>query len=174
MNLLSLDLKRLVILDALLDEAHVSRGTDRLGLSPPAASAALQRCRHPFRDELLERGRGTMRLTEKAESLRAPLKSVLVGVTELVDSPEHSLAEIRQRLRIVMADFPALLVTGPLLRALADTAPGIDLVIQPWHGAGATKTALVQGSSDLAVAVLRPCRTCPFSWVSGWDARRSR
>ena len=153
MNLRSLDLNLLVILDALLDEAHVSRAADRLGLSQPAASAALQRCRHVFRDELLERGRGTMRLTEKAQSLRAPLKSVLAGVTDLVDPPEQSLAEIRQRLRLVMADFPALLVTGPLLRALADTAPGIDLVIQPWHGAGAAKTALVEGSSDLAVSV---------------------
>ncbi|WP_201273047.1 helix-turn-helix domain-containing protein [Sinorhizobium meliloti] len=72
MNLRSLDLNLLVVLDALLDEAHVSRAADRLGLSQPAASAALQRCRHLFRDELLERGRGTMRLTSRAEALRAP------------------------------------------------------------------------------------------------------
>jgi DNA-binding transcriptional LysR family regulator len=78
------------------------------------------------------------------------LKSVLPGVTALVDPPEQSLAEIRQRLRLVMADYPGLLVTVPLLRALVSTAPGIDLVIQPWHGAGAAKTALVEGSSDLA------------------------
>lgn len=56
MNLRSLDLNLLVVLDALLGEAHVSRAADRLGLSQPAASAALQRCRHLFRDELLERG----------------------------------------------------------------------------------------------------------------------
>lgn len=153
MNLRSLDLNLLVILDALLDEAHVSRAADRLGLSQPAASAALQRCRHLFRDELLERGRGTMRLTAKAESLRAPLKSLLEGVTDLIDPPELPLAQIRQCLRIVMADYPALFVTGPLQRALADTAPGIDLVIQPWHGAAAAKAALVEGSTDLAISV---------------------
>jgi DNA-binding transcriptional LysR family regulator len=153
MNLRSLDLNLLVILDALLDEAHVSRAADRLGLSQPAASAALQRCRHLFRDELLVRGRGTMRLTEKAESLRAPLKSVLAGVIDLVDPPEQPLADIRQRLRLVMADYPAIFVTGPLHRALADTAPGIDLVIQPWHGAGAAKAALLEGSTDLALSV---------------------
>lgn len=153
MNLRTLDLNLLVILDALLDEAHVSRAADRLGLSQPAASAALQRCRHLFRDDLLVRGRGTMRLTEKAQALRAPLKSVLAGVTDLVDPPEQPLAEIRQRLRLVMADHPALVAVGPLLRALADTAPGIDLVIQPWRGADAAKAALVEGGSDLAVSV---------------------
>ena len=43
MNLRSLDLNLLVVLDALLDEAHVSRAADRVGLSQPATSAALQR-----------------------------------------------------------------------------------------------------------------------------------
>lgn len=153
MNLRGLDLNLLVVLDALLDEAHVSRAADRLNLSQPAASAALQRCRHLFRDELLQRGRGTMRLTAKAASLRAPLKSLLAGVADLVDPPELPLADIRQCLRIAMADYPALFVVGPLQRALAETAPGIDLVIQPWHGAGAARAALVEGSTDLAISV---------------------
>ncbi|TGN67935.1 LysR family transcriptional regulator [Paracoccus liaowanqingii] len=153
MNLRALDLNLLVILDALLDEAHVSRAADRLGLSQPAASAALQRCRHLFRDELLGRGRGTMRLTAKAQALRAPLKSLLAGVTDLVDPPELPLDQIRQCLRISMADYPALFVTGPLQRALTETARGIDLVIQPWHGAGAAKAALMDGSTDIAISV---------------------
>ncbi len=67
MNLRSVDLNLLVVLDALLDEAHVSRAADRLGLSQPAASSALERCRHLFNDPLLERGKGMMRLTPKAE-----------------------------------------------------------------------------------------------------------
>ncbi|AGT10996.1 LysR family transcriptional regulator [Paracoccus aminophilus] len=154
MNLRSLDLNLLVILDALLDEAHVSRAADRLGLSQPATSAALQRCRHLFYDELLERGRGTMRLTARAESLRAALKSLLAGVGDLIDPPEVPLAEIRQTLRIAMADYPALFVTGPLQCALAGTAPGLDLVIQPWLGGEAARAALVDGTTDIAISVL--------------------
>ncbi|WP_277024561.1 LysR substrate-binding domain-containing protein [Paracoccus hibiscisoli] len=92
-------------------------------------------------------------MTAKAESLRAPLKSLLAGVTDLVDPSELPLAEIRQSLRISMADYPALFVTCPLQRALAETAPGIDLVIQPWHGAGAAKPALMDGSTDIAISV---------------------
>lgn len=153
MNLRSLDLNLLVILDALLDEAHVSRAADRLNLSQPAASAALQRCRHLFRDDLLERGRGTMRLTAKAESLRAPLKSLLAGIGDLVDPIEPSLADLRQTLRISMADLPALLVTGPLLHELQRTAPGIDLIVQTWHGAEAATSALIAGTTDIAISV---------------------
>lgn len=156
MNLRSLDLNLLVILDALLDEAHVSRAADRIGLSQPAASAALQRCRHLFRDDLLERGRGTMRLTPKAEALRAPLKSLLVDVIDLVDPPEIPLCDLRQTLRITMADYPALLVIAPLQGKLRHSAPGIDLVIQPWHGADAARMALVNGTSDLAISVFPP------------------
>jgi DNA-binding transcriptional LysR family regulator len=86
-----------------------------------------------FRDELLERGRGTMYPTPKAEALRAPLKSLLANLVELVDSSEVPLAEIRQTLRIATADHPALFVIGPLQQELQNSAPGIDLVIQPWH-----------------------------------------
>ncbi|WP_235962690.1 LysR family transcriptional regulator [Jannaschia marina] len=41
MNLRSVDLNLLVVLDALLEEAHVSRAAARLNLSQPAVSAAL-------------------------------------------------------------------------------------------------------------------------------------
>lgn len=156
MNLRSLDLNLLVVLDALLDEAHVSRAADRVGLSQPAASAALQRCRHLFRDELLERGRGTMRLTPKAEALRAPLKSLLAGVVDLVDPPNVPLSEIRQTLRVTMADYPALLVIAPMQQELQHSAPGVDLVVQPWHGADAARLRLMDGTADLAVSVFPP------------------
>lgn len=94
-----------------------------------------------------------MRLTPKAVSLRASLKSLLANVTDLVDPPNASLVDIRQTLRISMADYPALFVIGPLLENLQVTAPGIDLVIQPWHGADAAKAALVDGTTDIAISV---------------------
>lgn len=153
MNLRTLDLNLLVILDALLDEAHVSRAADRLNLTQPAVSNALQRCRAVFGDALLERGRGTMRRTARAEALRAPLKTLLSNVVALVDPPQVSLASIRQTIKICTADYPAIFVIKPLLQALTVDAPGIDIVVQPWHGASAAREALVSGASDLAVSV---------------------
>lgn len=153
MNLRTLDLNLLVVLDALLDEAHVTRASDRLCMSQSATSAALARCRSLFNDPLLERGRGTMRLTSYAQTLRAPLKSLLGNVVELINPPSLPLNQIQQTLRITMADYPALFVIGPLMQTLQASAPGINLVIQAWAGADSAKTALLNGSTDIAVSV---------------------
>jgi len=153
MNLRSVDLNLLVVLDALLDEGHVGRAADRIGLSQPAASAALQRCRHLFRDELLKRGRGTMHRTAKAEALRAPLKALLASTVDLIDPPEMPLAEMEATIRLAMADVPALVAIEPLLAELSASAPGIDIIIQPWQGADAAEHALMAGSTDIAVSV---------------------
>ncbi|PZW50330.1 DNA-binding transcriptional LysR family regulator [Humitalea rosea] len=152
-NLRAVDLNLLVVLDALLDEAHVTRAADRLGLSQPATSSALDRCRHLFADPLLERGRGVMRRTARAEALRAPLKTLLGQMAAVLDPPVLDLAQLRQSIRITMADHPAVAVLGDLLPRLAATAPGLDLVIQPWHGAAAALEALAKGQSDLALSV---------------------
>lgn len=90
-----------------------------------------------------------MRLTAKAETLRAPLKSVLADIVHLVDPPEVPLAHIRA----TMADYPAALLAVGLQAALARSAPEIDLVIQPWRGGQEARLALIDGSSDLALSV---------------------
>ena len=156
MNLRGIDLNLLVILDVLLDEAHVSRAAARLGLSQPATSSALDRCRHLFSDPLLERGRGGMRLTPKAQALREPLKQALASIITILDPPEVALADIKQSVRIVMADHPAVVVTRTLFGTLGRTAPGIDLVIMPWHGAADVTERLTRGDVDLAISVLPP------------------
>ncbi|MEK1852163.1 MAG: LysR family transcriptional regulator [Phyllobacterium sp.] len=153
MNLRSVDLNLLVVLDALLDEAHVSRAADRLGLSQPATSSALERCRQLFNDPLLERGRGMMRLTPKAESLRVPIKNLLAGVEAVLDPPATDLATLHQTVRIVMADHPAVVIVGALHQELAKSAPGIDLVILSWHGADDALDGLAKGTIDLAASV---------------------
>ena len=153
MNLRGVDLNLLVVLDALLEEAHVSRAADRLGLSQPATSSALDRCRHLFEDRLLDRAAGGMRLTPKAEALRPRLKDALAGIVDVLAPPAVPLADLRQTVRLLMADNLAALLLGPLLGALARRAPGIDLVIQPWQGAAAAQEALARGTLDLAASV---------------------
>lgn len=153
MNLRSIDFNLLVILDALLDEAHVSRAAERVGLSQPAASGALDRCRHLFGDRLLERGRGTMVLTPKAQSLQQPIKDLLAQMTALIDPPAPDLMTLRQTVRVISADLPTALLAGPLHEQLAKTAPGITLAIMPWHGAQEALDDLARGSTDLAISV---------------------
>ncbi|WP_417270982.1 LysR substrate-binding domain-containing protein [Celeribacter sp.] len=153
MNLRSIDLNLLVVLDALLDEAHVSRAAHRLNLSQPAVSNALQRCRDLFDDPLLERGRGAMRRTARAEALRGPLKSILSELIDLVDPPETPLNRLRQTVRLTMADDPTFLIAGPLLTALQSSAPGLTPIFQPWNGSAAAERDLLNGETDIAVSV---------------------
>ncbi len=153
MNLRSVDLNLLVILDALLDEAHVSRAAARLGLTQPAVSAALMRLRGLFGDALLERGRGVMRPTPRAQALRGPLKALLAGVHDLVDPPDIPLAQIRQAIRFIVTDHVAALLLPPLLGRLGETAPGIDLILLPWGGGDSARAELLRGDADLALSV---------------------
>ncbi|QGZ38777.1 DNA-binding transcriptional LysR family regulator [Pseudoduganella flava] len=154
MNLRSLDLNLLVILDALLDEAHVTRAATRLALSQPATSSALERCRHLFGDRLLERGAGgRMRLTPKAQALREPLRRALAAVTDVVGPAQADLATLRQTVRIVMADLPAALVAAPLYAGLQATAPGIRPVLLPWRSEAEALRMLENDTADIAVSV---------------------
>ncbi len=93
-SLRGVDLNLLVILDALIDEAHVSRAAARLGLSQPATSAALDRCRRLFNDPLLKRSNNGMRLTARAEALRVPLRDLLAGVSDVVGREEPDVATV--------------------------------------------------------------------------------
>lgn len=154
MNLRSTDLNLLVVLDALLDEAHVSRAAERVGLSQPAASSALDRCRHLFNDRLLERGGGQMRPTARAQSLQQPIKDLLAQMTALLDPPQPDLATLQQIVRVVTAELPPALLAGGLYSELARTAPGITLALMPWRGAPEALDGLARGHADLAVSVI--------------------
>jgi len=66
MNLRSIDLNLLVALDALLTVRHVTKASERVGLSQPAMSNALSRLRGMFDDELLVRTATGMKATPRA------------------------------------------------------------------------------------------------------------
>jgi len=156
-DLRSVDLNLLVVLDALLDEAHVTRAAARLGLSQPAASSALDRLRHLFNDPLLERGgRGGMRPTPAAEALRPSLKAALASVKAVLRAPAPDLGSVRRTVRLLMADALAVEAVAGLRRRLSETAPGVDLAVLPWRGAEEAVAQLARGEVELVASVLPP------------------
>ncbi|MCM5681214.1 LysR substrate-binding domain-containing protein [Schlegelella sp. S2-27] len=153
MNLRALDLNLLVVLHALLEEGHVTRAARRLGLSQPATSSALERCRHVFSDMLLEKVGSRMQLTPKAQALRDPLARALEAVHAVVDVRPRELRELQQVVRLSMADHPAVMLLGALHAELQAGAPRLDLVVLPWRGAADALQRLEGGEADLAVSV---------------------
>ena len=85
-HLANLDLNLLVALRELLRERSVTRAAERLGVTQPAASAALSRLRRHFGDELLVRDRGEYTLTplgaQLAEQADVADRSGYTGVIE--------------------------------------------------------------------------------------------
>ena len=85
-HLANLDLNLLVALRELLRERSVTRAAERLGVTQPAASAALSRLRRHFGDELLIRDRGEYTLT----ALGAPAEQALWWHRQYEDDTAHA------------------------------------------------------------------------------------
>ena len=101
-----LDLNLLVALDHLLELQSVSVAADRMHMSQSAMSNALTRLRTYFDDPLLVQVGRKMVLTPRAESMRAPVRDILVRVeatieTDPVFRPEDSDREFS----ILLSDY---------------------------------------------------------------------
>ena len=152
MKLRDVDLNLLVIVDALLDEAHVGRAAERLGLSQPAASNALARARALFDDPLLVRAPSGLRRTPRADAMREPLRAALADLAVIVSAGPPALSDLRGAVRLVASDIPAAALGAALTMELAKRAPGIDLIFHPWH-VGDEVERLERGEVDLVVTV---------------------
>lgn len=153
MNLRSVDLNLLVVLDAILAEAHVSRAAQRLGLSQPAASAALDRCRHLFSDPLLRRQQHGMQLTPRAVQLQPQIRQLLQQLQHILTAEQNDVASLQQDIRLICAELPPQQLLLPLYQLLNQHAPGVRLILLPWHGADQAREALLRGEADLALSV---------------------
>ncbi|MBB1593069.1 LysR family transcriptional regulator [Achromobacter sp. UMC46] len=151
-NLRAVDLNLLVVLDALLQERHLTRAAGRLHLSQPAVSHALGRLRTLLGDPLFERARGGLRPTPYALTLDEPLREVLAQLRRLLSGVVFDPATSRRVFRLAMSDYGAAMALPPLMRRLRREAPGIDIEI-----AAGSRSAMIAGVADgqfdLAMAV---------------------
>jgi DNA-binding transcriptional LysR family regulator len=134
MDLASLDLNLLVALDALLQEESVSRAGQRVGLSQPAMSHALNRLRIVLTDPLLVRVGGRMELTLRAQSLRRPVEDVLERVREVFVSDLFVPASSTRTFRIFMSDYTSNLLLPSLSKQVRKIAPTVHIEVRSWKG----------------------------------------
>jgi len=133
-NLAAVDVNLLVLLEALLDEAHVRRAGERVGLSQPAASHALARLRDLFGDPLLVRIGTAMVRTPKAEALRKPLAKFVASAKTVLSMEEFVARTSRRRFRVMLPDLVAHLLVPSVMERLSRAAPGIRIDLIPWRG----------------------------------------
>lgn len=151
-DLRRIDLNLLVILDALLDERHVSRAAERLAMTQPAVSHALNRLRDLLDDPLLVRAGNQMQLTRRAFELAEPLREILGGVRRLVLGDDFDPASAEMELRLGMSDYGAWVVLPALLPLLRREAPGIHLDVRQASRVGMAEQ-VASGELDVALGV---------------------
>ena len=124
MNLRGFDLNLLIALDALLSERSVTRAAERLNITQPAMSNALQRMRLRFDDQILERQGRELRLTPVAEELVKPVRDLLSSAEALLGYGDaFDPATSSRTFRISMSDYCAMVLLPSVIERFSKAAP---------------------------------------------------
>jgi DNA-binding transcriptional LysR family regulator len=128
-HLRSVDLNLLTVLQALLEERHITRAAQRLNMSQPAVSRALSRLRHLFNDPLLVRTGHKMVPTSRAKSLEAQVARILSDVSGMLAPANFDPKLSSSRFRIVATEGAIIAVLAEGLSELVVQAPAMEFQI---------------------------------------------
>jgi DNA-binding transcriptional LysR family regulator len=129
--LANLDLNLLATLDALLRERNVTRTAEHLGVSQPAASAALARLRRHFDDPLLTRVGIRYELTPLAARLASLTGPALAAVRRVFDlTGDFDASRLQREFTVLTSDYAAAVLGPVATRQIAYQAPGVRLRLQ--------------------------------------------
>ena len=144
------DLNLVPALAALLDQRHVTRAAESLGIGQPAMSAALARLRKLFEDPLLVRNGGVLELTPMGQALLEPVHDVVAGLDHLLMiTPAFDPRVDSRSFTIAASDYVTLVLLRPLLEQLHNEAPGVAVNVIPVSLS--TSTAVERAQIDLAI-----------------------
>ena len=127
-NLRSVDLNLLTIFDALVQEQNMSRAAEKLGMSQPAVSSALQRLRLTFKDELFIRGTAGMTPTPRALDIHDKVQESLSLIAAAISTEgDFDPATDTREFTLLADNYLEMVSFGPLLAQLAKLGPGLSL-----------------------------------------------
>lgn len=119
LNFRSLDLNLLPVFMAVVEEGQLSRAAQRLGMSQPAVSAALQRLRLTVDDALFVRSRNGLLPTPRAQVLYQQLQGGLETLAEALQPGQgFDPARSDRVLRVIAVDYFESVMLGPLIAAV--------------------------------------------------------
>lgn len=169
MHFKNFDLNLLVALDALVAERNVTRAAERLNVTQPTMSNALQRIRDHFADDILSRSGRGMELTPLAADLAPRVRELLLHAARVLDVGWLFDPSTATRVfRVVMSDYCAMLLMPPLVQQLTRIAPHVRCELLPLTGRGID--GLLAGEVDLCITAQNLHTLHP---ASGWDTLES-
>lgn len=151
MDIRSVDLNLLPVLDALLRHRSATLAARELDLSQSALSSALARLRGLLGDELFVRtGRG-LRPTPRASELAEPVAEILIQVRDRILQGEPFDPTTSSRVfSLAHTDVGAYVLWPRIVRAVRQAAPGVQLRLQVLDKS-LLAAALAEGLVDLAL-----------------------
>lgn len=126
-NLRSVDLNLLTVLQVLLEERHVTRAAERLNMSQSAVSRALQRLRVLFHDPLLVKSAQGYSLSKRADKLAAELDMALKSVTRLIQEPEFDPLRVEATIKFAGIDLDSWIDMPELMAKFLSQAPNLNI-----------------------------------------------
>lgn len=128
MHLRNVDLNLLLIFDALMEERHVTRAGQRVGLTQPAMSNALGRLRHVLQDDVLVRTPAGMDPTPLACELWASIRQILRQTEQVLNHTTVFIPSASERtFRLRMSDIFLLLIMPAMAACVGKDAPQVRL-----------------------------------------------
>jgi DNA-binding transcriptional LysR family regulator len=127
------DLNLLHILQALLEERHVTRAGKRCFLSQSAMSRAFERLREMFKDDLLIRTGRTYQRTVRGERLLRDLENLLPRIAAMIRGEAFETEKSREKIRLALTDYASMVLLPALARRMRTHAPNMTLEVVGWH-----------------------------------------
>jgi DNA-binding transcriptional LysR family regulator len=112
----------------LCETLSVTRAAQRLSLSQPAVSHALQRLRLEYDDVLFIRGKSELRMSARAIAMQPLLQEARQLIAQAMTPTQRTpLASLQRSFRLAMVDFIEELLLPRLLQTLNVQAPSLQL-----------------------------------------------
>lgn len=150
LNLRSVDLNLLPVFVAVVEEGKLSLAAERLGMSQPAVSAALQRLRLTVDDPLFTRNRSGLIPTPRAIELYTKVSTHLQEIAQELD-PAHCFdpATSDRVFQLLAPDYFEFMALGPLMAELrrCGAQVGVRMVpqLEGWQ------RLLLEGKADFSL-----------------------
>ncbi|MEZ9338337.1 LysR family transcriptional regulator [Vibrio splendidus] len=129
----SLDLNLLRTFMILHQERNMRKASERLFVSQPAISKALQRLRDHFDDELFVKTHHGLRATEHANMLAESIAPILDELSSaLNNSNEFDPSELRGPLKLALSPFLLSSLSSKLFKAIRSQAPHVQVQLLNW------------------------------------------
>lgn len=142
------DLNLLIVFAVFAEERNVSRAAERLLLSQPAVSRALQRLRDMFHDNLFVRTAEGYELTPQGQRLLQELEVMLPKLDRLLSGSSFDPTVEQGAFRLAVTDNAAAVLIPVLCREVLPTARRVKFDFVPWHRGSYEE--VIHGSVDLA------------------------